>query len=155
MPLNRIIGREPIIVTDITQPDRDFEQKRVSLSGFALDTYQEFGPPPNTYWIIDSMNFDATCDANVGTRDFYIYARDKLNNAIRFRLLRLTAVETAWMIGTYGSSYAGRDASSGTGSLSVPFRLMQHPCKIGLLKTTFHGAGDTCNLHMMIREYQR
>jgi len=145
--------QEPVrVTTDV--PNVQYEQKRVTLTGFALNTFLETGPPNGFYWIVDSIIFDAATDGNVGTRDFHVYNRDKNGLQTRFRLTRVTAGQTVWMLGAPGAGYNGFDASSGTGSFPLTFPVMQFPCTYGLLKSTFHGAGDTCNIHLLVREYR-
>lgn len=149
-----VVTQEPVRTSpDI--PNVAYEQKRVTLTGFALNTIQYVGPPNGYYWVLDSGMFDGTATADVGVRDWYLYAQDKDGRDVRLRLTRYIASEVAWYVLTPACSYTGLDATSRTGSCPLPFSVMQFPCRIGLMKGTFTAAGDTGNFHLLVREYKQ
>lgn len=143
--------QEPVHISP-DAPNVAYEQKRVTLTGFVANTIQYMGPAPGYYWVIDCIQVELTASAVVATRDHYVYIVDKVNNAMRRRIKRMVASETAWYVMKDG---VPESSNSSSASLTGPLyaSVIQNPVRYGFLVNDVE-AGDITTVHAFVREYR-
>lgn len=150
--------QEPLLVSPDV-PNVAYEQKRYTLpidaSGGGV--IGMIGPPEGYFWKIDAVQMECTASGNVGTRVFYYYGEDKNARAFRHMCMVLTAGQIGTYIAAPGAAASTRTFAYGAGMITATgpsyFDVMQFPCKVGG-KFDFALAGDTCNMHIIVREYR-
>ena len=124
------------------------------------------GPAPNESWEILCFQVEAQHDANVGLREYYQYVQDRKGDSMRFEMFKGVAATIYKYLGFPGN--VGPSATVGPGdfaplvngtemTLTGPCYIggIDHPCRIGVLRSGFNGVGDICTLHVLVRERVR
>ena len=150
--------RVPVSTQDVVHvtsdvPTASFEFKRYSTP-LLYGSITWLAVPNGHYWIVDSVQINLNCDANVGNRQVRVYTMMQDGNMLEFQSFTSAAAFVNRAIHQPGlccTDYSGLERTF-TGPLHAS--VLPFPARIGALWDTFQGAGDIGSLNVVVRDYK-
>lgn len=146
---------------DVPKNTRDAIVERHTIS-VPHGTIQWLQPPPNECWEIQVYQVESQCSADIGTREFYQYIADRDFRTMRFEMYKTTAGYIDKYVGLPYCSGSSATVGPGDGAPMVTgtertfvgpcyVAHLEHPCRIGILRSGLNSAADICMLHLLVR----
>jgi len=151
MSLKPYIGKEPILVRDIAQYQRDDTQLS-TLIEVPYNSVRYISPGINERWEIDSVTVLVQTDADVGSRRILIgyYGREDTGVATYNLMAVAAASETRQCVAMYRTPYSSYQTFFTT--CPLPISELQYPNRLALFWDTFKGAGDRVRANVIYHE---
>ena len=149
---------QPVAVRqERTELNYYIERETLALSSGAVSS---FTPPIDEVWHIETMQIEFLADANVGTRELWLYTTDIRGRQQRYQAFCATAGNNYTMILGKGLDISSNNAAGipyttfvYTGPLY--FDVLISPNTVQVSWAGFGGVGDVGSVSLLVRKYKR
>jgi len=157
-----VVTQDPVNVRPVVPTVRDAILARHSVN-VPYNVITWLAPPPNETWEILVYQAELNCSADVGSREIYQYIEDRYGNTMRFLMFKSAAGFINKYVGLPLNAGPSATVGPGDGAPMVSgdertfvgpayVQELEHPCRIGILRTKLNSATDVCTFHLLVKE---